>query len=127
MWQNKTITRDFIYCPRWTGTALAGVKYTPRLYQRAVEFSRAVAKLMIKDLCGGDPGLVRSLADDPDLCGFNVAIVRAVTPPVWDSSGDILNYDGSREQVFSGHCTPVRVWRMADYLRKQADKLGGEV
>lgn len=125
-WQTKTITRDFIYCPQWTGTALAGVKFTYRDYQKALAFSRSVARLMIHGLCDDDPSKVRRLADTmaDDLASYNVAVMRAITPPVWGSNGDaILNWDGTREQVYSGHCKPVKIWRFTDYLRKQADKI----
>ena len=127
-WQKKTVIRDFIYCPAWTQNPLAGVKFTPRDYERAVEFSRAVAKKMASELCGNDPEKIRKLAAmESILCDFNVAIVRATTPPFWstEAAGGPANWHGDREQVYSRHCEPLRCWHIWDYLRRLADKLEG--
>ena len=123
-WQNKNVVREFIYCPAWTLNPLAGVKYTKRDYNKAVEFSRSVAQKMVRDLCDNDPEKVRKLAEmHAELCEFNVAIVRAITPPFWGSNGDLPNWHGEREQVYSRHCPRVKCWHIWDSLAKQAERL----
>lgn len=125
-WKNGILTRHFIYCPMWTGDACAGVTYTKRDYQRAIDHSRSVAREFCR-LMQDDPYLIRyfcrSHADDLRL--YDVHVVEARTPAVWGSNGDMPNWDGKRPQVFTGHCTPIHTWKMCDFMRKRADFLEG--